>query len=66
MTAEEIEAAGIEVAPAQAGTISHRILVPGTIIPQGNRVPHVAVKLSGIVAELRKNLGDIVDKDEVL
>jgi cobalt-zinc-cadmium efflux system membrane fusion protein len=66
LTAEEVEAAGIEVAPAQSGTIAHRILVPGTIVPQGNRIAHVAVKLSGIVAELRKNLGDMVDKDEVL
>lgn len=47
-------------------TVSHRILVPGMIIPQGNRLAHVAVKLAGIVAELRKNLGDAVDKDEVL
>jgi len=66
LTAEEIEAAGIEVAEAGSGTIAHRILVPGTIVPQGNRIAHVAVKLSGIVAELRKNLGDTVEKDEVV
>jgi membrane fusion protein, heavy metal efflux system len=66
LTGEEIEAAGIEVAAAGSGTIAHRILVPGTIVPQGNRIAHVAVKLSGIVADLRKNLGDTVEKDEVL
>src|SRR5882672_5992172 len=66
LTGEEIGAASIEVAAAQSGTIAHRILVPGTIVPQGNRIAHVAVKLSGIVSELRKNLGDAVEKDEVL
>ena len=30
------------------------------------RVAHVSVKLSGTVAELRKNIGDDVVKDEVL
>lgn len=66
LTGEEIEAAGIEVAATAGGTIASRILVPGTIVPHGNRIAHVAVKLSGIVAELRKNLGDAVEKDEVL
>jgi cobalt-zinc-cadmium efflux system membrane fusion protein len=66
LTAEEIEAAGIEVAEARSGTIAHRIVVPGTIVPQGNRIAHVAVKLSGTVAELGKNLGETVEKDEVL
>jgi cobalt-zinc-cadmium efflux system membrane fusion protein len=61
-----IEAAGIEVAEAKSGTIARRIIVPGTIVPQADRIAHVAVKLSSIVAELRKNIGDAVEKNEVL
>jgi cobalt-zinc-cadmium efflux system membrane fusion protein len=66
LTGEEIEAAGIEVAVVQGGTIAHRIIVPGTIVPHADRIAHVAVKLSSIVAELRKNIGDPVEKNDVL
>ncbi len=40
--------------------------MPGTIVPDAGNVAHVSVKLSGTVAELRKNIGDDVVKDEVL
>jgi cobalt-zinc-cadmium efflux system membrane fusion protein len=63
---DAIKAAGIEVAPVQSGTIAHRIVVPGTIVPHADRIAHVAVKLPSIVAELRKNIGDPVEKNEVL
>ena len=66
LSAEAIEAAGIETAAVEAGTIAHRITVPGTIMPHADRIAHVAVKLPGIVAELRKNIGDPVEKNEVL
>ena len=61
-----IEAAGITVAEVKSGAIARRIIVPGTIVPQADRIAHVAVKLSSIVAELRKNIGDAVEKNEVL
>ena len=51
---------------AQGGTIAHRIIVPGTVIPHADRIARVAVKLSGTVAELRKKIGDPAAKDEVL
>src|SRR5262249_49122632 len=57
LSAEAIEAAGIDVAAVQSGTIARRLIVPGTIVPQADRIAHVAVKLSGIVAELRKKIG---------
>jgi membrane fusion protein, heavy metal efflux system len=61
-----IEAAGIAVGEVKSGTIARRITVPGAIVPQADRIAHVAVKLSSIVAELRKNIGDAVEKNEVL
>jgi membrane fusion protein, heavy metal efflux system len=66
ISAEDIEAAGIEVASVQGGTIARRIIVPSTIRPPADRIAHVAVKLSGIVAELWKKVGDPVAADEVL
>jgi membrane fusion protein, heavy metal efflux system len=63
---DEIKSASIESAAAQAGTIAHRIVVPGTVIPHADRIAHVAVKVSGTVAELRKKVGDAVAANEVL
>jgi cobalt-zinc-cadmium efflux system membrane fusion protein len=66
LTDEQIANAHIEVAAAKSDVLSQRILVPGVIVPDANRVARVAVKLYGTVAELRKNLGDPVAKDEVI
>jgi membrane fusion protein, heavy metal efflux system len=66
LSAEAIEAAGIDLATVQSGSIAHKIIVPGAIVPEANRIAHVAVKLSSIVAELRKNIGDSVEKNEVV
>ena len=53
LTEDEIKSANIESAAVQAGAIARRIIVPGTIIPHADRIAHVAVKVSGAVAELR-------------
>jgi cobalt-zinc-cadmium efflux system membrane fusion protein len=66
LTDDQIGAAGIELAPVQDGILAHRIIVPGTIVPDANRIARVSVKLSATVAELHKNLGDGVTKDEVV
>jgi cobalt-zinc-cadmium efflux system membrane fusion protein len=66
LTPEQIAAAGIEVRAIGNGVLARRVVVPGTIVPNADRVAHVSVKLFGTVAELRKRLGDTVAKDEVL
>ena len=66
LTDAQLDAAGIELAPVQGGILARRITVPGTIVPNANRIGRVSVKLSATVAELRKNLGDTVTKDEVV
>jgi cobalt-zinc-cadmium efflux system membrane fusion protein len=60
LTDDPIEMADIELAPVQDGTLVRRIVVPGTIVPDADRIVRVSVKLSGTVAELRKKLGDPV------
>jgi membrane fusion protein, heavy metal efflux system len=66
LTDEQIEMSGIELAAVQDGTLVRRIVVPGTVVPDADRIARVSVKLSATVAELRKKLGDIVEKGEVI
>src|SRR5262249_27794830 len=66
LTDQQIAAARIELVAVQGGTLARRLTVPGTILPDADRIAHVSAKLSGTVAELRKKLGDPVSKGEVL
>ena len=66
MDDERIKLARIEMAATGPRTIAKRLTVPGTVIPDADKVAHVSVKLSGTVAELRKKIGDDVTKGEVL
>lgn len=66
LTANQIETAGIELAPVQDGTLTHQIIVPGTIVPHADRIAWVSVRLPAMVAELRKMLGEHVDKGLLL
>lgn len=62
----QIRLAQIDQVVVGPANIAKRLVVPGAIIPHADRVAHVSVKLSGTVAELRKNIGDDVVKDEVI
>src|SRR5258708_16614410 len=66
LTDEQIEMSGIALAAVHGGTLSHRIVVPGTIVLHADRIARVSVRLSAIVTELRKKLGDPVEKSEVI
>ena len=66
MDDERIKLAQIEQRNVGLATIAKRLAVPGTIVPDASRVAHVSVKLAGTVAELRKNIGDDVVKDEII
>jgi cobalt-zinc-cadmium efflux system membrane fusion protein len=66
LTSEQIAAANITVTQVDKAEVVQRILVPATIAPHADRVARVSVKLTATVAELRKKVGDLVDKGEVL
>jgi membrane fusion protein, heavy metal efflux system len=66
LTANQIETAGIELAAAQDGTLTRRLIVPGTIVPHADRIARVSVRLPAMVTELRKVLGEHVDKGEIV
>jgi cobalt-zinc-cadmium efflux system membrane fusion protein len=62
----QIEAGKFAVADVTGGMLSKRIAVPGSIVPSGDHIARVAVRLLGTVAELRKRLGDAVQAGEVV
>ncbi|MBY0251555.1 MAG: efflux RND transporter periplasmic adaptor subunit [Methylobacterium organophilum] len=66
LTDEQIDRAGIRAAPAAGGRLTRHLHVPGTIVPSANNTARIAVKTQGVVAELRKGLGDRVAKDEIV
>jgi len=66
MSDEQVKLAQIGTVTAGPATIAKRLVVPGTIVPHADHIVHVSVKLSGTVADLRKNIGDDVAKDEVI
>lgn len=66
LTPAQIEAGNFSVADVRSGELSKHIRVPGTIIPSGDRIARVAVRLLGTVAELRKRLGESVEAGEVV
>jgi len=62
----QIDAGKFAVAEVGPGTLAKRISVPGSIVPSGDHIARVAVRLLGTVAELRKRLGDSVQAGEVV
>jgi cobalt-zinc-cadmium efflux system membrane fusion protein len=62
----QIEAGRFEIDNARPAKIARHIVVPGSIVPSGDHIARVAVRLLGTVAELRKQLGDAVRAGEVV
>ncbi|PTM50315.1 cobalt-zinc-cadmium efflux system membrane fusion protein [Phreatobacter oligotrophus] len=63
---ERIALARIPTAPARAEQLQRHISVTGTIVPAGDRITRVPVKVAGTISELRKRLGDTVQRGEVV
>lgn len=66
MSDDQIKLAQIDLVDAGPAAIAKRLVVPGSIVPDADRIAHVSVKLSGTVAELRKNIGEDVAKGDVI
>jgi membrane fusion protein, heavy metal efflux system len=64
--AEALATSGIEVATAGPATIRTTLTLPGQIAPNRERVAHVLARLSGVLTEARRTLGDRVKAGEVL
>jgi cobalt-zinc-cadmium efflux system membrane fusion protein len=66
LTERQVEAGKFAVTEVSGGVLSKRITVPGSIVPSGDHIARVAVRLLGTVAELRKRVGDPVEAGEVV
>ena len=62
----QVEAGNFSVQEVGHGPLSQRITVSGAIVPSGDHIAKVSVRLLGTVAELRKRLGDPVQEGEVV
>ncbi len=66
LTERQVERGKFAVTEVAGGVLSKHIVVPGAIVPSGDHIARVAVRLLGTVAELRKRLGDSVEAGEVV
>lgn len=66
LTAEQMLNFGVQTRPAGAGRLTITLSIPGEIVMNADRVAHVVPRVSGIVKEVRKNIGDPVRQGEVV
>jgi cobalt-zinc-cadmium efflux system membrane fusion protein len=66
LSAEQVAAANIKVAAAGPGQLAREVSVPGKIVAAADRMAQIVAKVGGTVTEARKNLGDTVEKGEIL
>lgn len=57
---------GIEIAEAGPGQLERTISLPGEVRLNADKVAHIVPRVSGMVREVRKNLGDVVSPGEVI
>jgi len=62
----ELKEFGIEVGTAAPGNLKIHVSLPGEVVPNADRLAHVVPRVSGVVREVRKGLGDRVRKGEVM
>src|SRR5882757_3083813 len=63
---EQIRDAGITLAQASGGTLKRHFLAPGSLVPDADHIGRVSVRVLATVTELRKRLGDSVEKGEIV
>ena len=63
---DQIRDAGITVARVGGGALKRHFLAPGSLVPDADHVGRVSVRVQATVAELRKRLGDSVEKGEIV
>lgn len=66
LTAAQIAAAGIRISDAGGRDLAREVIVPGKIVTAADRMAQIVPKAAGVVTEARKNLGDTVEKGEIL
>lgn len=62
----EMDEFSVRVTSAGPGRIATYVDLPGEVVPNADRVAHIVPRYAGIVKEVHKRIGDIVEKDDVL
>ena len=66
LSSEVLETAGIQLEEATSRTLKVTLQLSGKLLPNEDKVAHVVPRFPGIIREVKKRLGDTVDKGEVL
>ena len=66
LSPDEMEEFNIQVAEAGPGVIVLTRSLPGEVKVNGNRIAHIVPRYSGIVTEVRAQVGDAVKENQVL
>lgn len=62
----QVEAGNFALQEVGHSVLNKRVTVSGAIVPSGDHIARVSVRLLGTVAELRKRLGDPVQEGEIV
>jgi membrane fusion protein, heavy metal efflux system len=63
---EQMQAAGVAIAPAASGTLVKEIAVPGRIAINADRQAKIVPRLAGTVSKINKRMGEAVKENEIL
>ncbi|MBR0901000.1 efflux RND transporter periplasmic adaptor subunit [Bradyrhizobium tropiciagri] len=66
LSEDQIREAGITLAQTGGGMLKRHFLAPGSLIPDADHIGRVSVRVLATVTELRKRLGDVVEKGEIV
>ncbi|QUS40887.1 HlyD family efflux transporter periplasmic adaptor subunit [Tardiphaga alba] len=66
MSDAKLAAAGIEILTATAGTLHNSIILNGILQPNQEALVQVTPRFPGVVREIKKRIGDTVEKGELL
>jgi cobalt-zinc-cadmium efflux system membrane fusion protein len=66
LTDAQIEAAKIGVAVVGPGVLARQITAPASVKPDPDHLARVAARVAGVVAQMRKKLGDEAQKNETI
>ncbi len=66
MSSEELAEFGVELSTVGPGVIRNEIVVPGEISVNRNSLAHITPRFTGMITEVRANIGDKVNRGDVL
>ena len=66
LSAEELEEFGIEVAKAGGGRLPIQVHTPGEVQVNPNSLAHIVPRVAGVARRIHANIGDGVEKGQVL